>query len=187
MEKWMGFLAQGFRDFDKWDRAKFLDESKEALYYIKRQLFNQIPSISAVAGLSAGAWVASTFTTSPLKGTLASWGVIRGGTHVVSTGTYKALSILLPVMAAGLAAYGVQKAMKAFRNRQLEENKKKIERLEIEAQTELKGKLGLLEEAQKAGLLSRSEFDTKKADLYQSYSRNPRSKIEDLVIKKLAG
>lgn len=160
-------------------------EFKELIYFLNRQVFNQIPSVSAVAGLLAGAWVASTFTASPIKGTLAEWGLIKGGTHVVSTGTYRFLTIILPIVATGVTAYIVQKGLKAFREMQIELNESRVARLSDEVRKELNGKLEVLEKAREAGILSWSEYRSKMANLYLPYARRPGSKIEDLVINKL--
>ncbi len=175
------------RYFWEWDRAKIISESKELLNFINRQVFNQIPSVSAVIGLLAGAWVSSTFTTSPLKGQLASWGLIKGGRHVISSGSYKLLSIVLPILAIGVTAYVVQKALKVFRGRQLERNMAKAAQLGKEVQAELQGKLTLLEKAREAGLVSEGEYSTKRANLYHAYSRILPPKIEEFIIRKLTG
>ncbi|MBI5644057.1 MAG: hypothetical protein HY954_11365 [Deltaproteobacteria bacterium] len=167
------------------DMTIIKSEFREILYFLNRQVFNQIPSVSAVAGLLAGAWVASTFTASPIKGTLAQWGIIKGGTHVVSTGTYRFLTIILPIMATGVTAYIVQKGLKAFREMQIELNESRVARLSEDVRKELNGKLEVLEKAREAGLLSWGEYRTKLAHLYQSYARRPNSRIEDLLINKL--
>lgn len=172
--------------FEKWDKTKLKAELKELSHFINRQVFNQIPSISAVAGITAGTWVASTFTTSPIKGFLSSWGILNGGTHVVSAGTYSFLSVFLPVIATGSTAYTVQKALKTYRGMQLEMNKVKVAGLDKEVQAELQGKLALLEKATEAGIITSGEYQTKKANLYQSYSRECSSKLEELVITKLS-
>lgn len=170
---------------EKSDTSFIKSEFKELLYFLNRQVFNQIPSVSAVAGLLAGAWVVSTFTASPIKGTLAQWGLIKGGTHVVSTGTYKFLTIVLPIIATGVTAYIVQKGLKAFREMQIELNEERVARLSEEARSELQGKLAILEKAREADILSWGEYRSKMAHLYQSYARRPNSKIEDLLINKL--
>jgi hypothetical protein len=47
----------------------------------------------------------------------------------------------------------------------------------------LQKKIDILEVARDAGLLSESEYDTKMANLYQSYSRSYRSGLEDILFK----
>lgn len=171
----------------KWDKKKIAQERKEVGRYLLKQLFNQIPGASAVAALLVGGWIASTFTTSPITATLASWGLMKGGTRVVSSGTYKFLSVLLPLFAAGTTAYAVQKLLKYFREKEMERNKVLAAQLGGELQAALQAKLDLLEQMREAGLLSESEYFTKKAILYQTYSRKLPEKIRELIINKLAG
>lgn len=176
--------AQAF-DFERPDLAGVKSEAKELLNFINRQVFNQIPSVSAFAGLLVGAWVVSNFTASPIKGTLAQWGLIEGGTHVVSSGTYKFLSVALPLIATGVTAYIVQKGLKAFREMQLELNQGRVARLGEDVQAEINAKLAILEKAREAGLVSLSEYQTKTASLYQSYVGKKPSKVEGLIINKI--
>lgn len=164
---------------------EFKNELKEFLHFLNRQVFNQIPSVSALAGVLAGAWVVSTFTASPIKGTLAEWGVIKGGTHVVSSGMYKFLSFALPIAAASVTAYVVQKALKGFREMQIEIGESRATRLSDEVRAELQGKLTVLESARKAGILSWSEYRTKMANIYQPYVRKSGSKVEELIVSKV--
>jgi hypothetical protein len=133
------------------------NEFKEFLYFLNRQLFGQIPSVSAVAGIIAGAWVVSTFTASPIKGALAEWGFTDG----------------------------VQKALKAFREMQIEVGEARAARLSEEVRAELQGKLTALEAAREAGILSWNEYRTKMANIYQPYVKKPGSKVEDLIVSKL--
>ncbi|MBI3802705.1 MAG: hypothetical protein HY282_02955 [Nitrospirae bacterium] len=170
-----------------WDKKKIAQESREVGRALVRQLFNQIPGASAVAALLVGGWVASTFTTSPIYATLASWGFMKGGTRVVSSGTYRFLSVFLPLIAAGATAYSVQKLLKYFREKEMERNKVLVAQLGGDLQAALQAKLDLLERAREAGLLSENEYFTKKANLYQSYSRKLPEKIRELLINKLAG
>ena len=164
----------------------FKNEIREFFYFLNRQVFNQIPSVSALAGILTGAWVASTFTASPLKGTLAEWGFIKGGTHVVSSGNYKFLSIALPIAAASLTAYGVQKALKGFREMRIELGEARSARLSEEKRAELQGKLSALEAAREADILSWNEYRTKMANIYQPYVRKSGSKIEEIIVSKVA-
>jgi hypothetical protein len=96
------FLIETLQYLEQLDKAKLAKELGELFYYINKRVFSQIPGVSAIAGLLVGSWVASTFTTSRLKGFLASWGLIKGGTRVVSTTTYSFLSISLPILAADI-------------------------------------------------------------------------------------
>ena len=168
------------------DKASLARETRELFYYINRQAFKQIPSLSAIGGILVGAWVSSTFTTSPVKGALASFGLIKGGRHVVSSTTYALLSVLLPILSAAVSAYLIQKTLKHFRRKQLERNIEKAARLASELRTSLNDKLALLEKAKEAGIVSESEYHTKKAMLYQSFSRKLASKFEEFVMDKLS-
>jgi len=64
-----------------------------------------MPRASALAGLAAGWWVTSTYTDSHLRSVMNTVGLGRGGTHVVSGGTYKAMNFWLPILAAAICAY----------------------------------------------------------------------------------
>lgn len=180
-------------DFDRFERldptdiARIKNEVKEVLGFISKQVFNQIPSVSAVTGILVGTWVASNFTTSPIKGFLAEWGLMKGGTHIVSSGTYKFLSVLLPMIVTGVTAYAVHKGLKAFREMKLEANMSRVSRLGAEVQAELKTKLTLLEKTREAGILSQGEYETKVANLYQSYAKKkPSSKVEELIVSRFS-
>ena len=166
------------------DRASLAKELKELAYHLNRQLFSQIPSVSAIAGILVGWWVSATFTNSPIKGFLSQWGVLKGGTHVVSNTTYKIISVLLPILAMAVTAYAVQKAMKIYRANRQEKDITIVTQLGQEVQTEIRDKVSILDKARNAGLLSDNEYRTKIANLYQSYSRD-HSKIEDILINKL--
>lgn len=161
------------------------NELKELLQFINRQVFNQIPSVSALAGILAGAWVMSTFTASPIKGTLAEWGFIQGGTHVVSSNTYKFLSVALPLLATGLTAYAVQKGLKAFREMQIELSEARAKTLPEEKRAGLQAKLAALETAREAGILTWNEYRTKMANIYQPFVKKPASKVEELIVNKV--
>src|SRR5512139_912632 len=119
-EEYLGEIIQYVKTMD---RAKLAREFKEIVYHTNKQLFGQIPGVSAVAGILVGSWVASTFTNSPVKGFLSSWGLMKGGTHVVSTTTYRLLSVALPILVTALTAYLVQKGLKTYRKKRLEGNR----------------------------------------------------------------
>ncbi len=185
MNKVIRILIEILQDLEQLDKAKVAKELGELFHYINKQVFGQIPGVSAIAGLLVGSWVASTFTTSRFKGFLASWGLIKGATRVVSTTTYSFLSISSPILAAALAAYIVQKALKAFRENQLKRNMAQVAQLGEEVQSALQEKVNILEKAKEAGLVSASEYGTKKANLYQAYSGTYPFKIQEFLIKKL--
>ncbi len=185
MNELIRLLIGILKNFQKLDKAKLAQELRELFRYIHAQLFKKIPGVSAIAGLLVGSWVASTFTTSRFKGFLASWGLIKGGTRVVSTTTYSFLSFSLPILAAALTAYIVQKAMITHREKQLKRNMAWVAQLGKEVQAEMQEKLNILEKAKEAGLVSASEYATKKSNLYQAYSRTFPFKFEEFLIQKI--
>jgi hypothetical protein len=154
--------------------------------FLARQAFNQIPGLSAVAALIVGSWVASTFTTSPFRAFMARWGLMKGARHVVSGGTYRFLSIVLPILVAAVTAYAVSKILKVVREQQMRKNMIRVSQLGEEVQALVHDRLVLLEKAKEAGLISDGEYLTKKANLYNEYARTPSSQIKDLLIGKLA-
>jgi hypothetical protein len=183
MDKLVDYSIELIRKIRSMDRAEWARELREVAYYIKKQLFSQIPGVSAIAGILVGYWVASTFTNSPIKGTLSSLGLMQGGTHVVSNTTFKFLSVFLPLFATALTAYAVQKSMKNYREKRLERDKAFIAQMGEQVRADLQKKIGILDMAKDAGLLSDREYDTKIANLYQSYTRNDRSGLEDILFK----
>ncbi len=185
MSKFIDYLIELLQNLKNMDRVKLAKESKELAYHLNRQLLSQIPGVSAIVGLLVGSWVASTFTSSPIRGFLSSWGLMKGGTHVVSTTTYRFLSVFLPVVATAITAYIVQKAMKTYREKRLERNMALVELLGQEVQSELRDKIIILDKAKAAGLISDNEYQTKIANLYQSYCRTYHTGIEEIIIKKL--
>lgn len=64
-----------------------------------------LPRVPALAGLTVGWWVASTFTDSQLSATLHSLGIGSGPRRAVSSGTLRALSFWLPILVAALCSY----------------------------------------------------------------------------------
>ena len=64
-----------------------------------------LPKAPALVGLAVGWWVANTYTDSHLRSALRSIGIGSGGTRVVSSSTYEAMSFWLPLLAAALCAY----------------------------------------------------------------------------------
>lgn len=160
-------------------------EFRELLNFVNRQVFNQVPSLSAVAGILAGAWVMSTFTASPIKGTLAQWGFIEGGTRVVSSGTYKFMAVALPIIATSVTAYAVHKALNAFREMQIELYQSRAARLSEETRAALQAKLTALENAKAEGIISWGEYRAKMVNIYQPFVGNPESKVEKLIISKV--
>jgi hypothetical protein len=185
MNKLINNISELIAKIREMDRAAWIRELEEIAYHTKKVLFSQIPGVSAIAGLLVGSWVGKTFTSSPIKGFLSSHGLMQGGTHVVSTTTYKFLSMFLPVLAMAITAYVVQKAMKSYREKQLQRNMSYVGLLKEEVQAELQAKMSILDKAKEADLISDSEHRTKMAALYQSYFRSDRSMIEEIIIKKI--
>lgn len=169
----------------KLDGTQLLKELRELSYFITRQIFNQIPSASALAACIVGMWVASTFTTSHWKALLAEWGVLKGGRHLVSSEIYQFLSVVLPILVAAVTAYLVQKLLKRAREQQLERNIVRVSQLGKDIQTLVQNKLQILEKAQESGLLSPSEYFTKKANVYATYSRILPTELKDFLVNKL--
>ena len=64
-----------------------------------------LPSAPAIAGLTVGWWIANTYTDSHLRSALRSLGIGSGGTRVVGSSTYEAMTFWLPLLAAVLCAY----------------------------------------------------------------------------------
>jgi hypothetical protein len=64
-----------------------------------------VPKMPALAGLAVGWWIARTYTDSHLQSVLRSIGIGKGGTRVVTSSTYEAMSFWLPLLAAALCAY----------------------------------------------------------------------------------
>ncbi len=186
MDRLIDHLIELLQNIRNMDRVKLARELREIAYHMNKQLFSQIPGVSAIVGILVGSWVASTFTNSPIKGFLSSVGIMKGGTHVVSTATYRFLSVVLPITATAITAYAVQKALKRYRKTRLERNMASVATLGQEVQAEVRGKMSILDKAREAGLISDSEYETKTANLYQSYCRS-HSKIEDMIMKKLEG
>ena len=185
MNKLIDYLIELLQNIKNMDRVKLAKELKEIAYHMNKQLFSQIPSVSAIVGILVGSWVASTFTNSPIKGYLSSWGLMKGGTHVVSTTTYRFLSVVLPILVTAITAYIVQKALRTYREKRLEENMAHVAQLGQKVQAELGDKMSILDKAKEAGLISENEYQTKMANLYQAYSRNYHSGIKEIIIKKL--
>ncbi len=184
--KVVDLLIEALTRLKRMDRAALLKEAKELSYFLGRQVFNQIPGVSAVAALFVGGWVASTFTTSPIRATLARWHLMKGGTHVVSSHTYRFLSVVLPILVAAVTAYAVNKILKVVREQRLQKDIMRVSQLGEETRAQVDEKILLLEKAKEAGLLSPGEYLTKKANLYSTYSRAPSSQIRDLLIGKLS-
>ena len=76
-----------------------------------------LPKAPALAGLAVGWWIANTYTDSRWKSLARSVGIGSGGTHLVSSETYRAMSFWLPLVAAALCAYLGDRIAVAIRER----------------------------------------------------------------------
>ena len=75
------------------------------LAILKQLRSHLFPKAPAIAGVCVGWWIANTYTDSHLRSTLRSLGIGSGGTRVVSSSTYEAMTFWLPLLAAALCAY----------------------------------------------------------------------------------
>jgi hypothetical protein len=75
------------------------------------------PKAPAIAGLCVGWWIANTYTDSHLRSALRSVGIGSGGTRVVSSSTYEAMTFWLPLLAAALCAYLGERVSAHYRGR----------------------------------------------------------------------
>jgi hypothetical protein len=76
-----------------------------------------LPKAPAIAGLTVGWWIANTYTDSHLRSALRSLGLGSGGTRVVSSSTYEAMTFWLPLLAAALCAYIGERVGAYYRGR----------------------------------------------------------------------
>jgi hypothetical protein len=77
-----------------------------------------LPKAPAIAGLTVGWWIASTYTDSHFRSALRSLGIGSGGTRVVSSSTYEAMTFWLPLLAAALCAYLGERLGAYYRGRE---------------------------------------------------------------------
>lgn len=168
------------------DMHRLSGESKEFLSFVKKHLFNKVPSMSALAGVAVGAYVSSVFTSSPVRGVMTSIGILGRDADVASPLALWLLSIFLPLFAAATTVYLVQKWLKSFRQKQIARYREMTARLDKPKQEELALKLELLEKAKEAGLITGSEYEAKLAGLYQGYTKTllPPG-VEEFILKKL--
>lgn len=168
------------------DMNRLSGESKEFLSFIKKHLFNKVPSVSTLVGVAVGAYVSSVFATSPVRGMMATLGIINSSANVVSPLSYRLLSVFLPLFAAATTVYLVQKWLKSYRRRHIARYAEMAAGFDREKKEELASKLALLGRAKETGLLTESEYEAKLAGLYQTYTRTllPPG-VEEFILKKL--
>jgi len=186
MEKTIDYIITLMEKLKQVDREMLAKEAKEMSRFLVSQLYKQIPGVSGITAMMVGAWVASTFTTSPWRAALSRWGLMKGGKHYVSGWTYNILSVGLPILTAAATAYLVQKLLKQYREKQMERNIVKVSHMGKEVQSLVNERLAILEKAREADLLSLSEYHTKKAVMYASYSRILPEQVESLIVNKLS-
>lgn len=161
-------------------------EAREFLGFIKKHLFNKVPSVSTLSGVAAGAIVSSAITSSPMRAMMTSVGVIDASAGVISPVAYRILSVSIPLFAAAATVYAVQKRLKSYRKKQLTEYRQKADRLDEGSRRALDMKLVLLEQARENGLVNDGEYESKLSGLYHSYIGKtlPRG-VEEFIVKKL--
>lgn len=183
MEKHLSEVVSRFKNTDM---NRLSGEPKEFLSFVKKHLFNKVPSVSALSGVVAGAYVSSVFTSSPVQGMMTAIGILGRNADIASPPALRLFSIFLPLFAAATTVYLVQKWLKSFRKKQIAKYREMTARLDKTRQEELASKLDLLEKAKETGLITGSEYEAKLAGLYQGYTKTllPPS-VEEFILKKL--
>lgn len=159
-------------------------ELREVGYYLRRQLTLKIPSVSGLAALLVAGWVASSFTTSPIRHFFARAGWVRDSRHYVRSATYQRLAIGLPFLAAAITAYGVNRVLRARRAFWLRQDAMIVARL-ADRQREVQRRERVLDEALQLGLLSAAEHENKRSALYACYAREAGNGLGKLLAGKL--
>jgi hypothetical protein len=167
------------------DMNRLSGESRELMSFMTKQLFNKVPSVSALAGILMGTWVSSAFATSPIRSMMDLIGITGQGAYIASPLAYSLLSVFLPLFAAASTIYFAQKALKSYRKRQIRKYIEAASHLDREKLSELKTKLAFLEEARNTGLLTSGEYEVKLAVLYQGYAGTLPSSVGEFIVKKL--
>lgn len=168
------------------DVSRLSGEAREFLGFIKKHLFNKVPSVSTLSGVAVGASVSSALATSPAQGLMSSMGVMDSSAQVISPLAYRLLSISIPLFAAATTVYLVQKRLKTYRKKQISRHKKAAERLDEGLKKELSMKLTLLDQAKESGLLTEAEYESKLTGLYHAYTGKPlHPGVEEFILKKL--
>lgn len=161
-------------------------ETKEFFNFIKKHLFNKVPSASALAGVAAGAFVSSAFDTAPARSMMETFGIMGANADVVSPAAHRIFSVFLPLFAAATTVYVVQKWLKAYRKKQMARYALMAERLDNERKEELSSRLALLEKAKETGLLTGSEYDSKLSGLYHAYTKTILPpEVGEFIFRKL--
>lgn len=179
-------LIKHWHSLRNMNRKSMIAELKELALTINKQFFGQIPGVSALTGLAAGAWVASTFTTSSFRGALAHWGLTSGPSIVVSENTYRVLAVAMPVLATAIVMYVVQKLLHAYREWRLASDMRRIDAMNESVRCEVGFCMALLDQAREVKLLSAGEHHTKKCELYQSFAGTGLYRWLDMLLQRFS-
>lgn len=95
----------GGRALPKWTGQADAEAGRFGRAFLAQLRSHLLPKAPAIAGLAVGWWIANTYTDSHLRSALRSLGIGSGGTRVVSSSTYEAMTFWLPLLAAALCAY----------------------------------------------------------------------------------
>jgi hypothetical protein len=117
MEREQRLSAFGGTAYPAWIRRAATESAGLARAFVKQLRSTLIPKMPALAGLAVGWWIANTYTDSHIRSALRSIGLGRGGTHVLSASTYKAMSFWLPLLAAAVCAYLGERLAEYYRQR----------------------------------------------------------------------
>ena len=114
-ERWVApYGGRALPDWTKRAGAEAVVFGRAILTQLRSHL---LPKAPAIAGLTVGWWIANTYTDSHLRSALRSLGIGSGGTRVVSSSTYEAMTFWLPLLAAALCAYLAERVGAYYRGR----------------------------------------------------------------------
>lgn len=159
-------------------------ELQDFWFHLRRLALAKIPAISGLAALFVAGWVSSTFTTSPVRAFAVRAGWTHGSRHYVHGTTYRIMSIGLPILAAAVTAYLVQRHLRRRRERDLIQDRLIVAR-RPHLQEEAKRRETILDDALNLGLLTPAEHATKRAALYAWYARDGGSPMARAISTKL--
>ena len=106
------FVGTAFPAWGSRLRAEAIGMGRAVVHQLRSHL---LPKAPALAGLAVGWWIANTYTDSHLRSVLRSVGIGSGGTRVVGSSTYAAMSFWLRLLAAALCAYAGEKVRTFYR------------------------------------------------------------------------
>jgi hypothetical protein len=114
-ERWVApYGGRALPDWTTQAGAEAVGFGRAVLIQLRSHL---LPKAPAIAGLTVGWWIANTYTDSHLRSALRSLGIGSGGTRVVSSSTYEAMTFWLPLLAAALCAYLGERLAAYYRGR----------------------------------------------------------------------